>query len=269
MDSRDAKTSTDTYECSGSLHRVWANGKPAALGTHASSFPLTDEGAVRLAQAIAFPDDRVWVRSMMNQSLDGSLTGADGTSASLGNPTDFFALTILRALPDVIVAGAGTVRGEDYRRPSGRACVRTLGLRPQGAEYPALAILTKSGDIPESIDASWPTYLVTPAGNRDAVVDRTGFPHDHVIAAETPADCISALAQLGFRGIQLEGGAHALGDFLAAGVVNELAWTRSHLTVGGDYPRVTAGPGHTTTWRLRDMFIGPHATLTLHEGHDS
>ncbi|MDU1122159.1 MAG: pyrimidine reductase, partial [Dermabacter sp.] len=53
-------------------------------------FRLDDEGARALGSLLAFPSDRVRVRSMMNQSLDGAIAGGDGTSASLSNPWDFF-----------------------------------------------------------------------------------------------------------------------------------------------------------------------------------
>lgn len=224
--------------------------------------PLTDEGATRLASLLACDPARVWVRSMMNQSLDGAATGADGTSASLGNPTDFFALTVLRALADVIVVGAATVRAEDYRRPSGRACVRELGLRPSGREFPALAVLTRTGDLPRSLDPSWPTYLLTPATERAAVIERSGFPPAHVLACEVPKDAVAALSDAGYRAIQVEGGPSVLAAWLADGVVNELVWSTSFVTVGGDYSRISTGQGHDRRWRLDDLFVGPDAMVS-------
>lgn len=243
------------------LFRVWHAGN---LASPPKEFPLDDGGAAELGHDLAFPTDRVWVRSMMNQSLDGSLTGGDGTSASLGNSTDFFILTVLRALPDVIVAGAGTVRAEDYRRPSGRKNVRVMGLRPGGKEFPALAVLTRSGNLPEDLDSTWPTFVLTPTLEREKVIAKTGFPADHVLPADSPAECVNALAQRGFRGIQVEGGARVLGDFLAAGCVDELAWSRSYITVGGDYPRVAGGEAHEQAWSLYSAYMGPHASFSLY-----
>lgn len=253
----------NTSAAGSALYRVWADGAPTA---EPRAFPLTDSGAIGLAQRLAFPKGRVWVRSMMNQSLDGSLTGDDGTSASLGNPTDFFALTVLRGLPDIIVAGAKTVRGEDYRRPSGKACVRELGLRPSGSQFPALAILTRSGNIPETVCPDWPTYLVTDAVSRERVRSDTGFPAEQIIVADGPRATIAALAERGYRGIQVEGGASVLGTFLAAGAIDELAWTRSALTVGGEYSRIAVGESHRTPWALHDMYVGPHATFSIYRG---
>lgn len=240
------------------LRHLVRSGAPAAE----PPIPLTDEGAIRLASLLMCDRDRVSVRSMMNQSLDGAATGADGTSASLGNPTDFFALTVLRALADIIVVGAATVRAEDYRRPSGRACVRELGLRPSGREFPALAVLTRSGDLPRSLDPSWPTYLLTPASQRDRVVERSGFPAARVLACEGPADAVGALGAAGYRAIQVEGGPSVLAPWLADGVVNELVWSTSFVTVGGDYSRISAGQEHERRWRLEDLFVGPEAMVS-------
>ena len=52
----------------------------------------------------------------MVASIDGS-TVVGGNSAGLSSPTDTAVLAQLRAIADVIVVGAGTVRDEGYGPP--------------------------------------------------------------------------------------------------------------------------------------------------------
>lgn len=241
---------------SDTIHQILQDSSPAAVG-----YPLTDEGALKLGRALTFPRGRTWVRSMMNQSADGSATGADGTSGSLGNPTDSFVLTVLRALPDVVLVGAETVRREGYRRPSGRACVREAGLRPTGNDYPTLAVLTRSGDVGTDLDPSWPTLLITSPGRAREVAERSGFPPENMVEADGPLAIRDALARRGLHAIQLEGGPRVLGDFLAHDAVDETVWTISARTVGGGGPRIVAGPQHDHTWELKDVFAGEHALV--------
>ncbi|QEU12080.1 dihydrofolate reductase family protein [Dermabacter vaginalis] len=248
-----ATHSSDTPQ---SLSRLVGGGHPVA-----ESIRLDDEGALRLGELLAFPSDRVHVRSMMNQSLDGATAGEDGSSSSLSNPWDFFMLTVLRALPDIIVCGATTVRREDFRRPSGRKVLRGEGLRPCGAELPALAILTTSGKIPPHIDETWPTLLVCPSGNGSRVARESGFSSDAIIEADGARAIVEALATRGYRGIQVEGGPFVNGMFFDDGAFDELVWTRSAITVGGEAPRASVGKLHRLTWHLSDLFHSPGACI--------
>lgn len=226
---------------------------------------VDDAGARDLAELYAMPADRVHVRAMMNTSIDGSIIGADGTSAPLRNPTDSFAFGVLRALTDVIVAGAQTVRLEDYRRPLGRASLLEPSRRPTGASRPALAIITRSGRIPTSVRADWPTYLLTPARHVEAAARTSGLPQDQVIAADSPAQMVRALADRGMRAIQCEGGPEVLSAWAHQGVLDELCLSVSHVTVGGQGPRPLYGPPLDQAWALRSLVLGPHAQLTRYD----
>ncbi|HIY23672.1 MAG TPA: dihydrofolate reductase family protein [Candidatus Brachybacterium merdigallinarum] len=223
------------------------------------------DGAERLAALYAFPplaEGQVHVRAVMNTTVDGAIAGADGTSGSLHDPDDSFLFGVLRALSDVVLVGAGTVRVEDYRHPSGRSDLRDPSRRPAGADRPVLAIRTTTGELPDSVEADWPTLLITPPQHRETVLERTGFPAEQVIAAADEEAAISALAARGLRGIQAEGGPSALGRLAAAGLLDELCFTVSHCTVGGSSPRVLDGPAHRTSWELSSLLLGERSTIT-------
>ena len=74
-----------------------------------------------LADLYAFPDPvppHGWVRANMVTTLDGSTTGADGLSGTIGGAADRAVFGALRGLADVVLVGAGTARTEGYRRPA-------------------------------------------------------------------------------------------------------------------------------------------------------
>ena len=237
------------------------------LYSHAAPLPTPEQiardeaGAARLAQLYRPPQDRLSVRAMMNTTVDGAIAGADGTSGSISHPVDSFLFGVLRALTDVVVVGAETVRREDYRRPGGRADLRAQRLRPSGEEFPAVAVMTRSGDIPEEIEAHWPTYIVTPEENADAVRARTHLPTDHVIAADTVRAMLDAFCARGFRAVQAEGGPHQISRFLDEDALDELCFTQTHITVGGPSPRVTDGPAVLREWQLETLIVADGATL--------
>ena len=85
------------------------------LPTDVRDAAVDDTGA--LAAAYAYPDlgdGRAWLRANMVTSIDGAVQGPDGRSGSLSPPADRRLLGLLRALADVVLAGAGTVRTERY-----------------------------------------------------------------------------------------------------------------------------------------------------------
>lgn len=220
------------------------------------------DGARELAELYAFPTGEVHVRAMMNTTVDGAVTGPDGTSGSLRNPEDSFVFGVLRALADVVLVGAATVRAEDYRRPQGRRDLLTPSRRPAGAGRPALAIWSGSGKLPSSLEPDRPTYLIAPPEVAAAAGRRARIPADQVIAASTAAQAISALAGRGYRGIQAEGGPTSLARLAAESLLDELCLTVTHRTVGGGSPRVMEGAAHGQAWRLSSLIVGQHTSIT-------
>lgn len=236
------------------MHLVLRDGSPCAP----TPIPHDADGARALAELSA-PDEGVTVRAMMNATVDGAIAGADGTSGSLHNPDDSFVFGVLRALTDVVLVGAQTVRVEDYRRPLGRKDLRDPSRRPSGAPHPTLAVMTSTGELPDGIDPAWPTLLLCPPDRVSAVTARSGWPPDQVIAADSPAEMVDALAARGHRAIQLEGGPSAVGRFAATGIIDEICCSTSHRTVGGPSPRMADGPLHDQAWALASLLVGVDA----------
>ena len=178
--------------------------------------PDTDD----LHELYAVPPDRragSWLRVNMVSSVDGAATGESGKSGSLNNAVDKQVFDHLRSVADVIVVGAGTARAEGYG-PADRPIV----------------VVSRGGELPEGLrGAGSGSVLLTPL--------------------DDPAAFRRSLVERGWTNILCEGGPSLLGDLLAAGVVDELCTTTVPRLVGGEHPRIVAGPPVDVPLRLHTL----------------
>ena len=212
---------------------------------------LPQPGDVDPAQAYAIerrpPAGRPWVLVNMVASVDGA-TAVDGLSGSLGGPADKRVFGAIRAVADVVLAGAGTVRAERYGPPRTppplQEARRARGQDPK----PRIAVISASLDLPLDTalfrtPESRPIVVTTTAaepGRRQAVAEVA----DVVEAGAGRVDLAEALATLGRSGVRVvvgEGGPDINGQLLAAGLVDELCLTVSPQLVGGPSPRLAVG----------------------------
>src|SRR5688572_14206623 len=82
----------------------------------------------------------------MISSADGA-TAVEGLSGGLGGPADQKVFGAVRAVADVIVAGAGTVRAERYGPPRPSGARRTAREGRGQAPAPRLAVVSRSLDL--------------------------------------------------------------------------------------------------------------------------
>ena len=209
-----------------------------------------------LALAYAYPEttgSQAWVRANFVSSLDGAATGGDGRSGSLNTGADREVFTLLRALSDVILVGAGTARIEGYRRATVRA--PWLGQRTGRPPHPKMAVVSRSADIPPRLsqarENSGEVMLFTCARAGHEAIDlaRGTLGEQNVIvegdeSVDLPA-ALDALAERGLGHILCEGGPHLMGDLTAAGRLDELCLTLPPTLVAGDHPRITVGDSVT------------------------
>jgi riboflavin biosynthesis pyrimidine reductase len=190
-----------------------------------------------------------WVMAHMVGGLDGS-AAIGGRVAQLSTAPDAELFILMRALADVVLVGAETVRREGYsavRLPPARIAARRLAGRPG---TPALAVVTRSLDL----DWSARAFADAPAGSRTLVITCAEADPERLARARRVADVVIAgddrvdpqqaatkLSELGYRVVLCEGGPTLLGELVAAGCLDELCLTISPL-MGGDPLPVSVSP---------------------------
>jgi riboflavin biosynthesis pyrimidine reductase len=90
--------------------------------------------------------DRPWLLVNMVASLDGGVT-VEGRSGGLAGKADKELFGALRQIADVVLAGAGTMRAEDYGPPKATDEVRALRQARGQREVPRIAVVTRRLDL--------------------------------------------------------------------------------------------------------------------------
>lgn len=225
------------------LDVLLAPGMPA--GTRLPYLPAEHELAALYAHPPAAAGRNAFVRASMISTVDGAAWGADGRSGSINGDADHRAFRVLRALADVVLVGAGTVRTERYTPlevPTGLAAARAAAGRRPALET---AVVTRSGDLPTAMAAAASgarteqPYVVTCASGRRHLP--ASVPDERVlVCGDDDVDLGAALAALAARGLTrvvCEGGPALLGSMLDADLVDELCLTTSPHVLGGPASR--------------------------------
>lgn len=200
--------------------------------------------------------DRPWVMLNMVTSVDGAIEIGGGTTA-LSDADDRALFKALRAVPDAILVGAGTVRAEDYRPvtldPERVEARVSAGL----AQYPRLVIVTGSLDLDPtarvfSDPESMPIILTSSEVEPNRIEMFTGLaevvplPGNSTIEGQ---EIVNALA--GYGVILCEGGPSLNGALFAADLVDEINWTIAPVMVSGESARMNVGPPLNPPTKLR------------------
>lgn len=198
-----------------------------------------DDAALREAYA---PLAEPWLRVNFVSTLDGAITGADGSSKSINNEADHRVFMALRRQADCLVVGAGTVRDEGYQHP-------TL----------PLVLVSRSGEVPPTLrDAPRGSVLMATVASAPALDETRQLLGDDLVLVmgEDEVDFVAlkeALAGRGWTNQLSEGGPQLFGAMAAAGVVDELCLTVVPRLVGGDHLRAMTGPDLDVGLRLHTL----------------
>ncbi|WP_405528330.1 pyrimidine reductase family protein [Streptomyces avidinii] len=214
-----------------------------------------------LAEAYAYPElaaDGHWLRANMVSTLDGAAQH-DGRSQPISGETDMRIFGTLRALADVVVVGAETVRQEGYRPARAREAFAARRAASGQGQAPAIAVVTASLDLDFSLPLFTsplvPTLVVTGAAAPAArVAEAVRAGAEVVVAGEgAGVDTARAVRELAARGLRrqlTEGGPRLLGQFVAADALDELCLTISPMLAAGGAQRIAGGPSVTVPHRL-------------------
>lgn len=194
-----------------------AGASSSALRT--DTLDLRDPSADARIHELYTPPRRDWVRMNMIGSLNGRVTGSDGTSDSLSNRADRRILSVIRTMSDAILVGAETVRNE-----------RHLATRPTW-----LCIVTGTGNLAghriSPADAAASVLVCCPPDAR-AEVERT-MPGAQIESLEAPDGRVSldgvlaTLRERGLHRIVVEGGNRLISQCLDEGRLDEICLTQA------------------------------------------
>jgi riboflavin biosynthesis pyrimidine reductase len=213
-------------------------------------------------------DDRPWVLSNVVASVDGAATDPSGRSAGLGGPADLRVFSAIRAVADIVLAGAGTVRVERYgpaRMPPDQEEAR--GARGQSSR-PRIAVVTRSLaldlELPlfrEATDEYRPIVITTTAGLDRArstggatATQDLAMVAEIVVAGDESVDWDTALRALRTTAragvVLVEGGPNINAQLVAADLLDELCLTVSPQLAGADGLRIVSGVGAEAPRRM-------------------
>jgi len=144
---------------------------------------------------------RPWVTAKIAQSLDGRIKAPSGDDRWLTSPAARKAAHELRAGANAIVIGAETARADNPH-----LTVRLPGR--QADAQPWRVVLTRSGKLPRGLN------LFTDQHRKKTLIYKN----------MPVADVLKRLAHRDVMNVLVEGGGYVLGEFFAAGLVNEVAF---------------------------------------------
>jgi diaminohydroxyphosphoribosylaminopyrimidine deaminase / 5-amino-6-(5-phosphoribosylamino)uracil reductase len=190
-------------------------------------------------------DDLVVV-GQIGQSIDGRIATVTGHSKYINGPAGLAHLHRLRALVDAVLIGIGTAVADDplltVRRCAGTSPARIV-LDPRGRLSPDAKVLTDDGVRRLVITADG----VGPTLPKDVEIVKVPAPGGDV----APAAILTALWEQGFRRILIEGGAHTVSRFIAAGCLDRLHVMVAPIVLGSGQAGITLTPIQTADQALK------------------
>ena len=186
-----------------------------------------------------------WVAVNMVSSVDGG-TAIAGRSSAIGDHQDRVVFRALRAIADLVLVAAATVRAEGYGPASLPEHLERWRVERDKPPRPRVAIVSRSLDFDVDAFGDEPPIVITsqssPDERRSELEDRT----DVLLVGSEQVDLGEALDRLRERGgatILCEGGPALNGQLAAHDLVDEWCLTIAPLVLSGDSHRIVRGDG--------------------------
>ena len=190
--------------------------------------------------------DHLVVVGQIGQSIDGRIATVTGHSKYINGPAGLAHLHRLRALVDAVLVGIGTAVADNpqltVRRVAGPSPARIV-LDPRGRLPPHARVLTDDGVR---------RLVITAEGIRPRFGGGVEIVQVPACNGEiAPAAILAALAEQGFARILIEGGAHTVSRFIAAGCLDRLHVMVAPTMLGSGQAGITLKPIQTADQALR------------------
>jgi riboflavin-specific deaminase-like protein len=181
--------------------------------------------------------DDLMVVGQIGQSIDGRIATVTGHSKYINGPNGLDHLHQLRALVDAVLVGVRTAITDDpqltVRRVAGQSPARIV-LDPKGRLSPSSRVLADDGIRRIVIVAEG----ASPQIHSEVETIALPAPGGEI----EPAAILAALAARGMRRILIEGGAHTVSRFIAAGCLDRLHVVVAPIIIGAGPSGVTLKP---------------------------
>ena len=194
------------------------------------------------------PPQRPYVLLSCAMSIDGCLDAPGPQRLILSGDADLDRVDEERAEADAIMVGAATIRRDNPRLLIRSAARRAARIARDLPEHPARVTLTASGDLDSGAQFFAPAgagAVVYCAAPKAPKLQSRLNELAQVIPVPPPVGLAAILADLSRRGVHrllVEGGARLGREFLAAGLVDELALAIAPFFVGAAAAPRFAGP---------------------------
>ena len=231
-------------------------GAPAAVDRRGGFLPPALAGRFPGELTVELGSERPTIIANFVSTLDGVASfgptepNAGGGEISGFSEADRFMMAILRALADVVVVGAGTIRvgkrhvwTAAHVQPAFADVFAAWRSEMRLAPQPTLIVVTASGNLDANhagLNApDVPVIVATTTAGAERLARLRLAPHVRVAAvsdeARVPASALlDVIGQTGTRLALCEGGPHLFGELLAARLIDELFLTVAPQVAGRD-----------------------------------
>ena len=237
----------------GPLEDLWADPAPPSRATRGAGMPVELRSRYGGDLLVPLRGDRPTIIANFVTTLDGIVALGAGNLTGGGHISGFhepdrFVMAVLRAVADVVLVGAGTVRGSSNQRwiaphlqPASTRAFADWRAAMNLETHPTTVVVTAAGDVPARhpglIDSAIPVVIATTSAGARRLRSMPLAAHVDVRAVGGGSrirgeDLVGLLAELGARLVLSEGGPHLLGQLVAADLLDELFLTLSPQLVG-------------------------------------
>lgn len=209
-----------------------------------------------IARILSAPRDRPFVVAQLGQSLDGRIAIESGESRWINAQSALTHVHRVRAAVDAVVVGVGTVAADDPM----------LNVRHVPGRNPARVVIDPNGRLPQAARC-----LLGEDGCRRVIVRAGDGPLPKGVeelriesnaGRLCPNAIVDGLFRLGLRSMLIEGGAHTVSAFLAAGALDRLHVLVAPVILGSGKPGLLLPP----IARLADALRPPADVHVLDDG---